>query len=87
MNNLSWRHRILSAVIVIFVAAVLLLTVITAQAGDERVSTAGSFVTGDIFVAATVMDVPDDDHAGTGRLLQFDADLKFKGELWIAETT
>ena len=87
MNDLSWGQRILSTVMVIFVATVSLLTVTTVQAGDERVSTAGAFAAGDIFVAATVMDVPDDDHAGTGRLLQFDADLKFKGVLWVAETT
>jgi len=58
-----------------------------ACADDERVSTAQPFAPGDIWVAATVMDVPDDDHAGTGRLLQFDAELQPKGVLWIDATT
>ena len=56
-------------------------------AGDDRVSTSQPFAPGDVWVAATVMDVPDDDHAGTGRLLQFDADFNPKGVLWIDETT
>jgi hypothetical protein len=58
-----------------------------ALAGEERVSTAQPFEKGDVWVAATVMDVPDDDHAGTGRLFQYDADLNLKGVLWIEETT
>ena len=49
-------------------------------------STAVPFAPGDIFVAATVMDDPDDDHAGTGRILQYDADLQLKGTLWVAGT-
>jgi hypothetical protein len=55
-------------------------------AATERVSTATPFAKGDIIVAATVMDNPDDDHAGTGRLLQFDANLNLKGTLWIKST-
>jgi len=58
-----------------------------AYADGERVSTSQPFAPGDVWVAATVMDVPDDDHAGTGRLLQFDAELNPKGVLWIEETT
>ncbi len=53
----------------------------------ERVSTFKTFAVGDVFVAATLMDDPNDDHRGTGRLLQYDADLKLKGELWVEETT
>jgi hypothetical protein len=33
-------------------------------------STATPFERGDVFIAATVMDNPDDDHGGTGRILQ-----------------
>ena len=33
------------------------------------------------------MDDPDDDHRGTGRLLQFGADFEPKGVLWIEATT
>ena len=42
---------------------------------------------GDVFVAATELNNPDDDHAGRGRILQFDADLKLKGTLYIEQTT
>lgn len=52
----------------------------------ERESTATPFAKGDIIVAATVMDDPDDDHAGTGRLLQYDADLNLKGTIWVEGT-
>ncbi|MBM3515913.1 MAG: hypothetical protein FJX59_19685, partial [Alphaproteobacteria bacterium] len=57
-----------------------------AFAAEERVSTATPWARGDVIVAATVMDNPEDDHAGTGRLLQYDADLKLKGALWIKQT-
>ena len=57
-----------------------------ARAAEERVSTATPWAKGDIIVAATVMDNPNDDHAGTGRLLQYDADLKLKGVLWVKQT-
>ncbi len=33
-------------------------------------TTVKPFAKGDILVAATVMDNPDDDHGGTGRLIQ-----------------
>lgn len=49
-------------------------------------STAQPFVKGDILVAATIMDNPDDDHGGTGRLIQYDANLKPKGELYLTGT-
>jgi hypothetical protein len=49
-------------------------------------STATPFERGDVFIAATVMDNPDDDHGGTGRILQYDADLKLKGTLWVKGT-
>ncbi len=58
-----------------------------AAAEDERVNTMTPFEKGDIIVAATVMDDPDDDHAGTGRLLQYDSDMNLKGVLWTKGTT
>ena len=58
----------------------------TWAADAAHVSTATPFKKGDIIVAGTVMDNPNDDHAGTGRLLQYDADLKLKGVLWIKST-
>ena len=45
------------------------------------------FAVGDVFVAATVLDNPADDHAGRGRILQFDANLQPKGELYLDATT
>jgi sugar lactone lactonase YvrE len=50
-------------------------------------STIQAFAKGDLFVAATELNNTEDDHAGRGRILQFDADLKPKGVLWLAETT
>lgn len=50
-------------------------------------STLKPFSKGDLFVAATQLNNPDDDHAGRGRILQFSADLSPKGELWLDETT
>lgn len=59
----------------------------SAQADESRVSTSKPFAAGDVWVAATVMNDPDDDHRGIGRLLQYDADFNLKGELWIEGTT
>ena len=53
---------------------------------EDRISTVQPFEKGDILVAATVMDDPNDDHAGTGRLIQYDSDLNEKGVLWIKGT-
>lgn len=50
-------------------------------------STLRPFAAGDVFVGATLLDNPADDHAGRGRILQFDADLNPKGVLWTADTT
>jgi outer membrane protein assembly factor BamB len=68
-------------------AIIMVMAAASSYAGEGRVSTAQPFAKGDILVAATVMDDPDDDHKGTGRILQFDADLQSKGTLWIPETT
>lgn len=45
------------------------------------------FERGDVFVAATVMNDPKDDHAGIGRIIQYDSDLKPKGQLWLQGST
>lgn len=50
-------------------------------------STMQPFTEGDVFVGATLLNNPDDDHAGRGRILQFDADLNLKGVLWTEDTT
>ncbi len=50
-------------------------------------STLQPFARGDVFIGATLLNDPDDDHAGRGRILQFDAGLNLKGVLWIQDTS
>ncbi len=45
------------------------------------------FAPGDVFVGSTVLDGAADDHAGRGRILQFDSHLRKKGVLWLEHTT
>ncbi len=40
------------------------------------------FEKGDIFLGLTLLNDPDDDHAGEGRIVQYDKELNRKGELW-----
>lgn len=40
------------------------------------------FEKGDVFIGLTLLNNPDDDHAGDGRIQQFDSEFNFKGELW-----
>jgi hypothetical protein len=56
------------------------------NADGPRRDTLQAFAKGDVFVAATVMNDPKDDHAGAGRVLQYDEDLRYKGELWLKGT-
>ena len=79
LNSLARRHAL-------GFAAVALTLPRLVTAAETRVSNATPFAKGDIIVAATVMDNPNDDHAGTGRLLQFDSNLNLKGTLWIKAT-
>jgi hypothetical protein len=50
-------------------------------------STIQPFEKGDILAGCTVLNNPDDDHAGDGRIIQYDADLNEKGVLWTEGTT
>ncbi len=50
-------------------------------------STMQPFATGDIFVGVTLLNNPDDDHAGPGRIIQYDSDFNEKGVLWTEGTT
>ncbi len=68
-----------------FLAVIFWAASLPAKAGVPE-STATPFERGDIFVAATLMDDPDDDHAGTGRLLQYDENLELKGALYVEGT-
>jgi hypothetical protein len=45
------------------------------------------FTFGDVFVGATQLNNPADDHAGRGRILQYDSNLNLKGLLWVEGTT
>lgn len=45
------------------------------------------FRPGDVLVGATLLNDPHDDHAGLGRILQYDADLQLRGQLWVQGTT
>ncbi len=53
----------------------------------SRESTMQPFAPGDVFLGATVLNNPDDDHAGWGRIIQYDSDLNEKGVLWTEGTT
>ena len=48
----------------------------------SREQTMQPFAPGDIFLGLTELDDPTDDHAGPGRIVQYGADLRTKGELW-----
>ena len=50
-------------------------------------STIQPFAPGDIFAGATVLNNPEDDHAGDGRIIQYDSNLNEKGVLWTEGTT
>ena len=50
-------------------------------------STLKPFAKGDIFAGATLLNVPTDDHAGDGRIIQYDSNLNEKGVLWTEGTT
>jgi len=45
------------------------------------------FQKGDVFVGCTLLNDPDDDHAGDGRIIQYDNQLNEKGVLWVEGTT
>lgn len=45
------------------------------------------FARGDVFAGVTELNDPLDDHAGRGRILQYDANLRQKGVLWLGATS
>ena len=53
----------------------------------ELNSTMQPFAPGDVFVGATLLNNPDDDHAGKGRIIQYDEHLNEKGMLWTEGTS
>lgn len=52
-----------------------------------KVSTMKPFAPGDIFLGCTYLCNPEDDHAGEGRILQFDRNMVPKGTLYTEGTT
>jgi sugar lactone lactonase YvrE len=50
-------------------------------------STIQPFAAGDVLVGATLLNNAEDDHAGDGRIIQYDSDLNEKGVLWTEGTT
>ncbi len=50
-------------------------------------TTMQTFAQGDVFLGCTYLNNPEDDHAGRGRIIQYDKDLNLKGVLWIEDTT
>lgn len=50
-------------------------------------STLKPFAPGDILVGCTVLNNPADDHAGDGRIIQYDSELREKGVLWVKDST
>lgn len=46
-----------------------------------------AFATGDVVVGCTQLNDPADDHAGRGRILHYDGDLKLRNTLWVDDTT
>lgn len=67
--------------------AILVASVQEVAAVTPQKSTMQPFAPGDVFVGATALNNPDDDHAGAGRIIQYDADLNEKGVLWVDGTT
>lgn len=53
---------------------------------EEHVSTMQPFAPGDIFLGCTLLDNPRDDHAGVGRILQYDANCRPRGILYTEGT-
>lgn len=51
------------------------------------VSTMQPFAPGDIFMSCTYLNNPHDNHAGVGRIVQYDRNLQYKGVLWIGFTS
>lgn len=68
-------------------AAAAVMAVASPVTAQELISNFKPFADGDIFVAATIMDHPTDDHMGTGRIFQYDEDLQLKGTLYTKGTT
>lgn len=77
--------RCLTAAWVLVVAV--LGAAVSAEDLPMQESTLQPFSRGDLFVAVTELNDPNDDHAGRGRIIQYDAAGHQKGLLWLKDTT
>lgn len=50
-------------------------------------STLQPFAAGDVFLGCTYLNNPFDNHAGVGRIVQYDRHLNYKGVLWVPFTS
>lgn len=53
----------------------------------DRQSNLQNLDTGDVLVGATLLNNEQDDHAGVGRIIQYDSELNEKGVIWTEGTT
>jgi len=67
------------------VPAAVLASRAAAQAAPS--STPVPFLPGDVVAGCTLLNDPNDDHRGRGRILHFDSQLKLKNTLWLDDTT
>ena len=86
MNRRIPRRRVLGALAALAAAALGSRT--RGQSGGSGAAAPRvPFARGDLVVGCTLLNDPNDDHAGRGRILHFDAQLKLKNTLWLDDTT
>lgn len=57
------------------------------RAAEPKARRTVSFAPGDVAVGCTLLNNPKDDHAGRGRILHYDSNLKLRSTLWLNDTT
>jgi hypothetical protein len=73
------RRRLLGSLAAVPMAA--------AAARAAVASTPVPFAPGDVVAGCTLLNDPNDDHRGRGRILHFDASLKLRNTLWLDDTS
>lgn len=73
-------------------AAVLATALQRAMAATPRSTATDSlkrlpFLPGDVVVGCTLLNDPNDDHKGLGRILHYDGELRLRQTLWLTDTT
>lgn len=67
--------------------AATLLRAAEVEAAAAAAAAVVPFARGDVVVGCTLLDDPNDDHKGRGRLLHYDGALQLKNTLWLDDTT